>query len=316
MMLAFRCLIFAVLAHLAAADTLAQPYPSRPIQLNVTFDAGGSVDVIARTMQPTLSAKLGQPVVVMNRPGASGTIGTGAVAAAKPDGYTVGLLAMGSTVMVPHFRKLAYDLDSFDFICQVYSAPVLVMVAANSPFRDIRALLEFGKANPEKMFYGSPGIATPDHINTAHFLRQNGVVGTHVPYTGSGATAQALRANQITLVTNTTVLLRAQQLRALAALTPQRLSELPDVPTAAEIGAPVEAAIWAVLAAPRGLSDAVRNDLEGACRTTLEDPAYRAIAERGGFPPLFRDGKAVKSFVASEFAKYGPIIKAEGLDRQ
>ena len=127
--------------------------------------------------QPTLSAKLGQPVVVMNRPGASGTIGTGAVAAAKPDGYTVGLLAMGSTVMVPHFRKLAYDLDSFDFICQVYSAPVLVMVAANSPFRDIRALLEFGKANPEKMFYGSPGIATPDHINTANFLRQNGVVG-------------------------------------------------------------------------------------------------------------------------------------------
>jgi len=306
----------ALLAALFNATAFAQTFPSRPIQWIVTFDAGSSTDVISRAMQPKFSARLGQPVVVINRPGASGTIGALAVANAKPDGYTVGFLAMGSTAMLPHFRKLAYDLDSFDFICQIYSAPVLVMVAPNSPHHDIKELLAFGKANPDKMFYGSPGIGTPDHINTANFLRQNGVAGTHVPFPGSGATAAALKAGQIALLTNTTVLLRAHQLRPLAALTAKRLPELPDVPTAAEFGPPVEASIWSVLVAPRGLSGEARAKLEDACRATLEDPAYRALAERGGFPPHFRDGDATRIFVAGELAKYGPIIKAEGLERQ
>jgi len=301
---------------LFAAAAAAQPYPSRPVQWIVTFDAGSATDVISRTMQPTFSARLGQTVVVMNRPGASGTIGALAVAKSAPDGYTVGFLAMGATAMVPHFRKLEYDLNAFDFICQVYSAPVLVMVAPDSPHRDIKSLLAFGKANPDKMFYGSPGIGTPDHINTANFLRQNGVAGTHVPFPGSGATAAALKTGQIALLTNTTVLLRAHQLRPLAALTSKRLAELPDVPTAAEIGPAVEASIWSVLVAPRGLPGDARAKLEDACRATLADPSYRALAERGGFPPLFRDGDATRAFVASEFAKYGPIIKAEGLDRQ
>ena len=307
---------FGLMAGLFSAAVLAQPYPTRPVQWIVTFDAGSSTDTISRAMQPSFSARLGQPVVVMNRPGASGTIGALAVANAAPDGYTVGFLAMGATAMVPHFRKLAYDLGSFDFICQIYSAPVLVMVAPNSPHRDIKSLLAFGKANPDKMFYGSPGIGTPDHINTANFLRQNGVPGTHVPFKGSGATAAALKTGEIALLTNTTVLLRAHQLRPLAALTAKRLPELPDVPTAAEFGPPVEASIWSVLVAPRGLPGEAKAKLEDACRSTLEDPAYRALAERGGFPPAFRDGEATEAFVKSELAKYGPIIKAEGLERQ
>jgi tripartite-type tricarboxylate transporter receptor subunit TctC len=282
----------------------------------VPFDPGGSVDVIARVMQPTLSAKLRETVVVINKPGASGTIGSVALVGAKPDGYTIGILAMGSTAMVPHFRKLSYNLESFDFICQVYSAPVLIMVGPNSPYRDIQSLLAFGKANPEKIFYGSPGIGTPDHINMANFLRQNGVVGTHVPYAGSGAAAQALISNQLTAMSNTPVLLRAHQLRALATMTAQRLPELPDVPAAREFGPTAEASIWAVLAAPKGLPEAVRAELEQACRQTLDDPAYRATAERGGFPPLFRDSNATKAFVLSEFTKYGPIIKSEGLELQ
>jgi tripartite-type tricarboxylate transporter receptor subunit TctC len=306
--------IAAVVGQVATAS--AQPYPSRPVQMIVPFDPGGSVDVIARVMQPTLSAKLGQTVVVINKPGASGTIGSVALVGAKPDGYIIAILAMGSTAMVPHFRKLSYNLESFDFICQVYSAPVLIMVGPNSPYRDIQSLLAFGKANPEKVFYGSPGIGTPDHINMANFLRQNGVVGTHVPYAGSGAAAQALISNQLTVVSNTPVLLRAHQLRPLAVLTSQRLPEWPDVPAAKEFGPPAEASIWAVLAAPKGLPEAVRTELEQACRQTLDDPAYRATAERGGFPPLFRDSNATKTFVVSEFNKYGPIIKSEGLELQ
>jgi tripartite-type tricarboxylate transporter receptor subunit TctC len=300
----------------ACTAAQAQSFATRPIQMIVTFDAGGSVDIIARTMQPRLSASLGQPVVVVNRPGASGTVGAQALAAAKPDGHTIAILAMGATAMVPHLRKLTYDLESFDFLCQVNASPVLVMVSPTSAHRDIRELLAYGKANPAKMFYGSPGIGTPDHINTAYFLRLNGVTGTHVPYQGSGAAAGAMKAGQIELLTNTTVLMRGHQLRPLAVMAAKRLPELPEVPTAAEIGPAAEASIWSVLAAPKGLPANVKRDLEQACRTTLEDAEYRALAERGGFAPVFRDANATKAFVTAEFEKYGPIIRAEGLDRQ
>ena len=309
----FKVLALAALLGHAAAG-FAQSYPSRPIQLMVPFDAGSSTDVVARAMQPTLSAKLGQSVLVMNKPGASGTIGAAELARAQPDGYSIGILGMGGIAMLPHVRKLTFDLESFDFLCQIYSAPVIVMVAQNSPLKDIRALLDYGKANPEKLFYGSPGIGTPDHINMANFLRQNGVVGTHVPFQGGGAVSQALLSGQITAVSNTTVLLKAYNLRPLAALTPQRLASLPEVPIAREFGPPVEASIWAVLAAPKGLPAAIHASLEQACRATLEDGAFRTIAERAGFPPYFRDGAAFRTFVGGEFTRYGTMMKAEGLE--
>jgi tripartite-type tricarboxylate transporter receptor subunit TctC len=191
-----------------------------------------------------------------------------------------------------------------------------VMVAPDSPYKDIRALLDFGRANPEKLFYGSPGIGTPDHINMANFLRQNGVKGTHVPFGGGGAIVQAINSNQIVAVSNTTVMLNAYRLRPLATLTNKRLPELPDVPAASEFGPPVEAAIWATLAAPKGLPPATRAALEKACEATLEDPAYRAIALRAGFPPYFRGSDAFRSFVGEEFKRFGGQMKAEGLELQ
>lgn len=285
-------------------------------QLIVPFDAGSSTDVVARAMQPTLSTKLGQTVLVINKAGASGTNGAAELARAKPDGQTIALLGMAGIAMVPHFRKLSYSLDSFDFICQVYSAPVIVMVAPNSPYRDIKSLLAFGRENPGNLFYGSPGIGTPDHINTANFLRQNGVAGTHVPFSGGGAVANAILSGQITMIANTTVLLNAYKLRPLATLTSKRLTELPDVPTAAEFGPPVEASIWAVLTAPKGLPSNTKATLQEACRVTLDDPAYRTIALRAGFPPYFREGDSFRTFVTEEYKRYGVLMKAEGLELQ
>lgn len=293
----------------------AQQYPERPIQMIVPFAPGGSLDVIARILQPVLGAQLkGQSVVVINKAGASGTLGTSAVAMAKADGYTIGLLAMGSTAIIPHFRKLSYDADSFDYICQIYSAPVLIMVGANSPYHDVKSLLAFARANPKGLFYGSPGIGTPDHINMAGFLRAVGVTGTHVPYPGSGGAATALLTGEITALSNTSVLMRAHSLRPLVVLADKRLPDLPEVPTAAEIGPPVEASIWAVIVGPKGMPREARQALETACRKVLEDPSYRASAERGGFPPLYRDGAATKAFVEAEYAKYGPLLKAEGIE--
>lgn len=306
------CLLAAAALLLGAAAANAD----QPTQLIVPFDAGSSTDVVARAMQPTLSAKLGSNVLVINKPGASGTLGAAELARAKPDGKTIAILGMAGIAMVPHFRKLSFDLDSFDFICQVYSAPVIVMVAPDSPYKDIKALLEFGKANPGKLFYGSPGIGTPDHINMANFLRQNGVAGTHVPFSGGGAVTQAIMSNQIVAVSNTTVLLNAYKLKPLAVLADKRLPELPDVPAANEFGPPIDVSIWAVMTAPKGLAPEVKASLEQACKATLDDPAYQAIARRAGFPPYFRTGNAFRTFVGEEFKRFGAQMKVEGLELQ
>jgi tripartite-type tricarboxylate transporter receptor subunit TctC len=305
------CLLAATLMLASAAATAEQP-----TQLIVPFDPGSSTDVVARAMQPTLSAKLGQNVLVINKAGASGTLGAAELARAKPDGKTIAILGMAGIAMVPHFRKLGFDLESFDYICQVYSAPVIVMVAPDSPFKDIRQLLEFGKANPGKLFYGSPGIGTPDHINMANFLRQNGIAGTHVPFSGGGAVSQAILSDQIVAVSNTTVLLNAYRLRPLAVLADKRLPELPDVPAAGEFGPPIDTSIWAVMAGPKGLPTDVKASLEQACKATLDDPDYRKIALQAGFPPHFRTGEAFRPFVGGEFKRFGDQMKVEGLELQ
>lgn len=307
-----RVRLLATFFLLAAATARAE----QPTQLIVPFDAGSSTDVVARAMQPTLSAKLGSNVLVINKPGASGTLGAAELARARPDGKTIAILGMAGIALVPHFRKLSFDLGSFDFICQVYSAPVVVMVAPGSPYKDIRQLLDFGKAEPGKLFYGSPGIGTPDHINMANFLRQNGVTGTHVPFSGGGAVSQAILSNQIVAVSNTTVLLNAYKLRPLAVLANKRLPELPDVPAAGEFGPPVDVSIWAVMTAPKGLAADVKASLEQACKATLDDPAYQAIALRAGFPPHFRSGEAFRPFVVEESKRFGAQLKVEGLELQ
>jgi tripartite-type tricarboxylate transporter receptor subunit TctC len=312
----FALLPFVALASFASGTLAAESYAAHSIQLVVPFDAGSSTDVVARSMQPTLGSQLGQGVVVINKAGASGTIGAAAVAAAKPDGYTIGLLAMGGTVIVPHFRKLPYEHDAFDLICQVYSAPVVVMVSPKSPFRDIQALLDYGKANPDKISYGSPGIGTPDHLNTATFFRLAGVKAMHVPFSGGGAAVNAILSDQIGVLANTTVTLNAHHLRPLVVLTPQRLPDLPDVPTAREIGIPFDASIWALLAAPKGVPQAVKSALERACSATLKDAHYREIAERAGFPPYYRAGDELKGFVRSEYKRYGEFIRDEKIDMQ
>jgi tripartite-type tricarboxylate transporter receptor subunit TctC len=314
--LVLAVLALAGLSALPGRASAGEPFPAHPIQFIVPFDAGSSTDVVARSMQPTLGSLLGQTVVVINKAGASGTIGAAAVAAAKPDGYTVGLLAMGATVIIPHFRKLPYALDELDLVCQVYSAPVVVMVSPKSPFHDIRALLDYGKANPDKITFGSPGTGTPDHLNTATFFRMGGVKALHVPFKGGGAAVTALLGDQISVVANTTVTLNAHHLRPLVVLTPQRLPELPDVPTAREVGIPFEASIWAVLAAPKGLPQPVKASLEHACRETLKDSHYRQIAERAGFPPYDRVGDDLRSFLRAESDRYGKFIRDEKIEVQ
>ena len=314
--LALAALVAGDLLHLAPAWSAEPSYPTHPIQLVVPFDAGSATDVVARAMQPALSSALGESVVVVNKAGASGTIGTAAVAGAKPDGYTIGLLAMGATAIIPHVRKLPYDVDALDFICQVYSAPVVVMVAPTSRFHTVQELLEYGRANPGKIAYASPGIGTPDHLNTATFFRMAGVEALHVPFTGGGASVTALLSDQINVMANTTVTLNAHHLRPLVVLTPSRLPELPDVPTAREIGIPFEASIWAVLAAPKGLAPPVKAALARSCGQTLQDARYREIAQRSGFPPYARTGDDLRSFIRAEFERYGKFIKDEKIEIQ
>jgi tripartite-type tricarboxylate transporter receptor subunit TctC len=169
---------------LCLAAGSAAAFPERPLRAVVPFDPGGSTDLIMRALQEPLSRELGQPVVVVNRPGAASTIGAAEVMNSRPDGHGFGMLTLSSLALVPHTRTVPYAHERFDFVCQVYETPTLLMVHPNSPLRSLADVVAMARARPEALFYGSPGPGSLNHIAMAGFLHAHGVQGTHVPFTG------------------------------------------------------------------------------------------------------------------------------------
>src|SRR5262245_60945396 len=238
---------------------LAQPYPSKPIRLVVPFPPGGTTDTMSRFITPQLSELLGQQVLVENRPGAGGTLGTESVARAPADGYTV-LLGTSSTLAIaPNFySNLRYDpASSFAPISLIARLPFLIFVHLSVPARSLRDLIDLARSNPGRLNFGSPGNGTLHHIAGQRFMTMTGVDLVHVPYKGDAAAMTDLVSGQIQIMFDALgpyhQYVRAGKLRVLATASSQRHPELPDVPTTAEAGLPgYEVAAWFGLLAPRG----------------------------------------------------------------
>jgi tripartite-type tricarboxylate transporter receptor subunit TctC len=290
-------------------------FPDRPLRAIVPFDPGGSTDLMMRALQEPLSRELGQPVVIVNRPGAASTIGAAEVMNTRPDGYGFGMLTLSSLALVPHTRSVPYGHDRFDFLCQVYETPTLLMVAPNSPLRSVADVVAAARARPETLFYGSPGPGSLNHMAMAGFLHANSVQGTHVPFTGVAPMNQALVAGQITVVADSALSMRAHELRPLAVFGPARIPDLPDVPSLAELGGGFDATIWGGLVAPTRLAPEVRARLEQACERAVGGEGFAQVAERLASRPRHRGGQEFRDYVLSEFARYGEFIAAMGLAR-
>ncbi|MBS7813122.1 Bug family tripartite tricarboxylate transporter substrate binding protein [Roseococcus pinisoli] len=281
----------ALAAAFAPAGAQAQAgYPDRPITLVDGFVPGGGSDIVARLLATRLQAELGQPVVVENRPGASGTLGVAGVLRARADGYTLAIGTISSLSVLPQVmvRKPYNPLTDITPILTVASVPQVVVVNENSPFRTLGALLEHAKANPGKLNFASSGIATSQHLAGELLARSAGVEMTHVPYRGSGQALADLMAGQVDLNVDTLPTnlphIRAGKLRALAVTTPERVEWLPDVPTVAESGFPgFDRKVWYMIVGPAGLPAPIAERWATALNAALATPEIAQRLREAGF---------------------------------
>ncbi|WP_028999515.1 Bug family tripartite tricarboxylate transporter substrate binding protein [Azohydromonas australica] len=310
--------LFAALAFGLAATSgaHAQSWPSKPVTLVVPFPAGGSTDMIARTLGAKLQEKLGSTFVVENKPGAGGTLGAAAVKRAAPDGYTLLVSSLGPFVIGPHLIKnTAYDaLKDFDYITVAVQAPNVLTVPGTSPHKSFADVLAYLKANPGKMTFASAGNGTSDHLTAELFWQATKTSAAHVPYKGGAPAIQDLIGGQVdaTFMNINTGLpnYKAGKLRPLAITSDKRSPLLPDVPTLAELGfKDVTVYSWQAFAAPKGLPADVKAKLRDTLVAGLNDSAVKPRLQELGFEIVGNTPEQFTAFQAAEFQRWKKVIE-------
>ncbi|MGB7833342.1 MAG: tripartite tricarboxylate transporter substrate-binding protein [Xanthobacteraceae bacterium] len=310
------------LAMLAGTSlATAQEYPSRPITMVVPFPAGGPLDSVARIMAERMRVALGQPVVIDNVGGASGTVGIGRVIRATPDGYTIVAGGLPTNVLNGAVMALPYDPLDIQPISLTIRAPLLVVARKSMPANDLKELITWLKANPDKASQGTGGIGATSHIAGVFFQQLSGTRFTLVPYRGAGPAMQDLLSEQIDLMidpaSGTLPQVRAGKIKAYAVTDDHRLAAAPDIPTAAEAGLPgFEIVNWQGFFAPKGTPSAVVERLNAAIVETMADPAVRSrLMDLGQeiFPREQQTPAALGAINKADIEKWWPIIKAAGV---
>lgn len=312
----------ATLAALAGwtDGALAQAFPTKPLRIVVPFAAGGAIDIIVRASGQQLSKELGQPVVIDNRPGASGNIGADAVAKSAADGYT--LLAGTSATHGANpalYTKLAYDARrDFVPVAHIAGVPNVLVVTPASGMRSVADLVKQARATPDKMSYGSAGSGTSLHLAGELFNSAAQVKLLHVPYKGAAPATTDLLGGQITMMFNTVPvalpLIRSGKLTPLAVTSPKRHFALPEVPTFAELGyASVESETWVGLFAPAGTPREVVDKVAQALDRALREKSVVDLLRQQGAEPHFMDSNEFARYVDSEITRWGGIVRAAGI---
>ncbi|APX75147.1 Bug family tripartite tricarboxylate transporter substrate binding protein [Achromobacter insolitus] len=312
----------------AASPALAQDaskWPERPVRLIVGFVPGGGTDVSARILSARLSSLLGQQVVVENKPGASGLIAADFVAKADPDGYTLLLANMQSTVAAPYVVQSSVDpIKDFTPVRYIGSVPnVLVVNPSKHSYASVQNLVDDARAKPKQLTYASSGMGSPQHLSAARFSQIAGVSMEHVPYKGSGQAMTDLLGGSVDMNFDTLPgainQIQAGKLRPLAVTSTERSKRLPDVPTLAESGIKgLDIVQWYAVLAPAKLPKPVLDKLDQALSQTLADPDIKAkLADQGmelGGGPA--NPAAFASYVQDEWSKYGKLTASLGLSKQ
>jgi tripartite-type tricarboxylate transporter receptor subunit TctC len=302
---------------LAAPQGRAAEYPTRPIKLIVPYPAGGPTDVLGRMVGDYLSRDLKQPVVIENKAGAQGAIGADAVAHAEPDGYTLLFTASSVLELNPMlYKKLSYDPDrDFQVLAIVTDPPGVMIVHPSVPTRSVAEFVTYAKQNPGKLNFGSAGTGGVGHLSGEMFKQVAGIQMTHVPYKGAGPSLADLIAGHIQLTFETlgTALppIKAGLVRPLGVTSPERMPDLPDVPTIAESGYPgYRAIVWYGAAAPAGVPAQIADAIRASFNRALGDEAFRASLAKVGFPPLRPRSQAeIDQYVAADRAGWARVIK-------
>lgn len=307
-----RFFLVAAMLLLWAACVHAQTYPSKPIQIVVPFPAGGGVDVVARILQPKLSEYLGQPVVIDNKAGASGVIGSAHVARAAADGYTL-LLTYEVVAINPFLYKGAPELGAFDYVSVLVNAPQVLVSSNTFKPRSVEDLLTAARAKADSVSYGSPGAGSTSHLGMLMLARQGSAQLLHVPYKGGAPLMQAMQAGEVdlgfTLPSNALASIQGGRLKAIGVGSRNRLPQLPDVPPIAEALPGFSLSTWYVLAGPKGTPPDVLARVNREVRRVLDLPDIRSRLEHAGFQVEGSGAVEADAFVKSESEKLGKIIR-------
>lgn len=314
-----RLVSFALLACLAAATASAQSYPARPIRLIVPQAPGSASDTIARIVASELGQRMGQQIVVDNRPGGALIIGMDLTAKATPDGYTIGYAPVGALAIGPNLaRSVPFDVvKDFQPLAQIASNQMLLAGSPSLPLKSVREVVDYAKRNPGKLLNASSGNGTPGQVGMELFKLMTGTKIVHVPYKGGAAGLADLMAGQVQLMMESlnsiTPHAKAGRVRALGVSGPRRSAALPDVPTIAEAGVPgYEATTWNGIVAPRGVPKAVVAKLNAEINQALQAPALRQRFAALGAEPVGGTPEQFGELIRSEYAKWGDVIRRSG----
>jgi tripartite-type tricarboxylate transporter receptor subunit TctC len=305
-----------------APEAIAQTYPSRPVTMIVPASAGGPTDAIARVLSERMTANLGSTVLVDNVAGAGGSIGVGKVARSAPDGYTLGIGQWSHYVLNGATYALQYDLlADFAPVAMIVTGPLLLVSRKDLPANDLKGLIAWLKANPDKATAGTGGVGSPPHISGIFFQKMTGTQFQFVPYRGTAPAMRDLLAGQIDIMidqaSNVLPQLRGGTIKAFAVTAKERLPSAPDVPTVDEAGLPgLYVSVWHGLWAPKGTPAEIIAKLNGAVVKSLGEPGTKEkLAALGqDIPPADQlTPQALGAFQKAEIEKWWPIVKDAGI---
>ena len=311
--------LMALLAASLALAASAQTYPAKPVHLIVPFPAGGATDILSRALSVELGRKLGQPVIVDNKPGAGGTIGALVVAKAAPDGYTLLLTTSSTHSIGPAVNpKIPYSVETdFTPIVYVGSSPQLLVVPNSSPAKTLREFIDYARRNPGRLNYASSGNGTISNLSTEVFKQASGTFLVHIPYRGTGLAIPDLVSGKVDLLIDSLVSgmphVKDGRVRALAVTSPRRTVLAPDLPTVAEVLPGYESVNWFGIYGPAGLSPEIVKKVNQAANAALAEAEVRERFVRLGAETVGGTPEAFATVVRAETEKWRKIVRERQL---